>query len=176
MPSRIRRVVTAQNAAGNSYILEDKPAPNVNEVASMPGLGITELWETLQVPAGNAGTEDGADRPIRHEPPQGGTLFRTVEFPPDEVWRGSVDSQKAFDSIGGGHTRDTASADPMMHKSNTLDYIAVLKGEIYAVMDEGEVLLKAGDVLVQRGTNHSWSNRSGASCILAVVLIGSEPI
>jgi mannose-6-phosphate isomerase-like protein (cupin superfamily) len=175
MPSSIRRVVTAQNDAGRSCILEDRHAPNVNEVASMPGLTITELWETLRVPASNAGTEDGADRPIRHEP-QGGTLFRTVEFPPDDVWRGSVDSQRAFASIGGGHTRDAASKDPMMHKSSTIDYVAVLKGEIYAVMEEGEVLLKTGDVLVQRGTNHSWSNRSSESCVLAVVLVSSDPI
>jgi len=176
MASRIRRVITAQDDAGRSYILQDSQAPNVNEVASMPGLTITELWETLKVPAGNEGTGDGADRPIRHEPPPGGTLFRTVEFPPDEVWRGSVDSQKAFDSIGGGHTRDASSDDPMMHKSNTIDYVAILSGEIYAVMDEDEVLLKTGDVLVQRGTNHSWSNRSGNSCVLAVVLVSADPI
>jgi mannose-6-phosphate isomerase-like protein (cupin superfamily) len=176
MPTRIRRVVTAQNDAGRSYILQDQLAPNQNEVASMPGLAITELWETLNVPANNEGTADGADRPIRHEPPRGGTLFRTVEFPPDEVWRGSVDSQKAFDSIGGGHTRDTASDDPMMHKSDTIDYVAILSGEIHAVMEEGEVLLKAGDVLVQRGTKHSWSNRSGQNCLLAVVLVSADPI
>jgi mannose-6-phosphate isomerase-like protein (cupin superfamily) len=176
MASRIRRVITAQNDAGRSYILQDSLAPNVNEVASMPGLAITELWETLEVPANNEGTGDGADRPIRHEPPKGGTLFRTVEFPPDEVWRGSVDSQKAFDSIGGGHTRDSASNDPMMHKSDTIDYVVILSGEIYAVMDEGEVLLKSGDVLVQRGTNHSWSNRSGKSCVLAVVLVSADAI
>jgi len=176
MASRIRRVITTQNDAGRSCILQDSLAPNVNEVASMPGLAITELWETLQVPANNEGTSDAADRPIRHEPPKGGTLFRTVEFPPDEVWRGSVDSQKAFDSIGGGHTRDASSDDPMMHKSDTIDYVVILSGEVYAVMDEDEVLLKAGDVLVQRGTKHSWSNRSSASCLLAVVLVSADPI
>lgn len=176
MGSNIRRVVTAQDEHGKSYIAMDSTAGNVVEVASMPGLVITELWETLQTPADNRGSDDAAARPIRHEPPRGGSLFRTVEFPPDRVWRGSVDSRKAFESIGGGHTRDASSADPMMHKSATIDYVVVLRGEIHAVMDRGEVLLRTGDVLVQRGTNHSWSNRSESSCVLGVVLISSEPL
>lgn len=176
MGIRIRRVVTAQDESGKSYISGDGEAGNVVNVASMPGLVITELWETLRTPADNRGAEDAAARPIRHEPPRGGTLFRTVEFPPDHVWRGSVDSRTAFESIGGGHTRDATSSDPMMHKSDTIDYVVVLRGEIHAVMDRGEVLLRAGDVLVQRGTNHSWSNRSESSCLLGVVLISSEPL
>jgi len=176
MTNRIRRVVTAQDAAGQSYLLSDGIAANAVEVASMPGLVVTDLWETVRTPADNRGTDDAAARPLRHEPPAGGSLFRTVEFPPDHTWQGSVDSQKAFDSIGGGHTRIAGSNDPMMHKSATIDYVIVLRGEIYAVMDRGEVLLRAGDVLVQRGTNHSWSNRSNESCLIGVVLISADPL
>jgi mannose-6-phosphate isomerase-like protein (cupin superfamily) len=171
-----RRVVTAQNAAGRSYVLEDGPAKNVVEMASMPGTVVMDLWETLQTPASNAGTADGAARPIRHEPPRGGTLFRIVKFPPDAAWKDSIDPQRAFDSIGGGHTRVKSSGDPLMHKSDTIDYLVVLEGEIHAVFDEGETLLRKGDVLVQRGTTHSWSNRSNDSCVIAVVLISAEPI
>ena len=65
---------------------------------------------------------------------------------------------------------------PGFHKTDTIDYAIVLSGEIYALMDEGEVLLKAGDVLVQRGTNHAWSNRTEAPCCIAFVLIDAEPV
>jgi mannose-6-phosphate isomerase-like protein (cupin superfamily) len=176
MATKVRRVVTAQNAQGRSYILSDAIATNAQEMKTMTGLMVTDLWETVETPADNAGTADGAARPMRHEPPKAGTLFRFVEFPPDTVWRDTVDPDKAFGSIGGGHTRDKTSQDPLMHKSTTIDYIIVLKGEMYAVMDEGEVLLKPGDVLVQRGTNHSWSNRSDAPCLIAAILIDAKPI
>ena len=64
----------------------------------------------------------------------------------------------------------------MMHKTSTVDYIIVLKGEIYAVMDTGEKLLRAGDILVQRGTNHSWSVRGNEPCIIAAVLVNAKPL
>ena len=72
--------------------------------------------------------------------------------------------------------RDRHSADPMMHKTSTVDYIIVLKGEIYAVMETGEKLLRAGDILVQRGTNHSWSVRGNEPCIVAAVLVSAKPL
>ena len=64
----------------------------------------------------------------------------------------------------------------MMHKTNTVDYIIVLKGEIYAIMDQGETLLRPGDVLIQRGTNHSWSVRGSEPCIIAAVLVSADPV
>jgi quercetin dioxygenase-like cupin family protein len=63
---------------------------------------------------------------------------------------------------------------PGMHKTNTLDYAVVLSGEIYAVMDEDEVLLNAGDCLIQRGTNHAWSNRTDQPCRIAFVLVDAH--
>ena len=64
----------------------------------------------------------------------------------------------------------------MRHKTSTVDYIIVLKGEIYALMDEGETLLKAGDILIQRGTNHSWSVRGNEPCIVAAILVNARPV
>jgi hypothetical protein len=124
-------------------------------MASMPGLALTDLWETGAAPASNAGDKDAAARPVRLEPPKNGTILRIVEFPPDSAWRNSADGAAAFKSIGAGHAQDRASSDPMMHKTSTVDYIIVLKGEIHAIMETGEKLLRAGDILVQRGTNHS---------------------
>jgi hypothetical protein len=176
MTWRIRRVLTGHDADGKSIFIADGEAPNVMEMASMPGLALTDLWETTESPASNDGNEDAATRPVRLEPPKNGTILRIVEFPPDAAWRESVDAQAAFQSIGAGHAKDQASADPMMHRTSTVDYIIVLKGEIYAIMDTGEKLLRAGDILVQRGTNHSWSVRATEPCIVAAVLVSAKPV
>jgi len=89
-----------------------------------------------------------------------------------ELYSGSV----CFVEAMNGHAPDAHSSDPMMHKTATVDYIIVLKGEIYAIMDQGEVKLKAGDVLVQRGTNHSWSVRGKKPCIIAAVLVSAKRV
>jgi mannose-6-phosphate isomerase-like protein (cupin superfamily) len=175
MPHRIRRVLTGHDSDGKSIIMTDGIAPNILEMSSMPGLALTDLWETKGAPASNDGHADAADRQVHLEPPRNGTILRIVEFPPDTQWRQSANAREAFDSIGAGHAPDRHSADPMMHKTATVDYIIVLKGEIWAIMDKGEVLLKAGDILVQRGTNHSWSVRTNEPCIIAAVLVSARP-
>jgi mannose-6-phosphate isomerase-like protein (cupin superfamily) len=172
---RVRRVLTGHDADGKSIFIADGEAPNVKEMASMPGLALTDLWETTESPASNDGNKDAAVRPVRLEPPKNGTILRIVEFPPDSAWRASADAKAAFKSIGAGHAKDKASRDPMMHKTSTVDYIIVLEGEIYAIMDTDEKLLRAGDILVQRGTNHSWSVRGNEPCIVAAVLVSAKP-
>jgi mannose-6-phosphate isomerase-like protein (cupin superfamily) len=173
---RVRRVLTGHDPEGKSTIIADGFAPNVKQMASMPGLALTDLWETRGAPASNAGLEDAADRPVRLEPPKNGSILRIVEFPPDSQWRERADAREAFASIGAGHAADKRSSDPMMHRTRTVDYIIVLKGEIYAVMEKGATLLRAGDVLVQRGTNHSWSVRGTEPCIVAAVLVDAKPL
>jgi mannose-6-phosphate isomerase-like protein (cupin superfamily) len=173
---RVRRVLTGHDAEGRSTFLADGLAPNVKEMASMPGLALTDLWETKGAPASNAGDADAAARPVRLEPPKNGTILRIVEFPPDSQWRDSADGREAFKSIGAGHAKDRHSGDPMMHKTSTVDYIIVLKGEVYAIMETGEKLLRPGDILVQRGTNHSWSVRGTEPCVVAAILVNAEPL
>ena len=173
---RVRRVLTGHDSAGRSTIIADGLAPNVKEMASMPWLALTDLWETKGAPADNNGHADAAARPVHLEPPRNGTILRIVEFPPDSQWRGQADGAQAFKSIGAGHAQDRKSSDPMMHRTSTVDYIIVLKGEIHAIMETGETLLKAGDILVQRGTNHSWSVRGNEPCIVAAVLVNAKPL
>ena len=173
---RVRRVVTGHDAKGKSMFLMDGAAPNIKEMASMPGLALTDLWVTDGSPADNAGRADAADRPIVLEPPANGSILRIVEFPPDSAWRNQADSKAAFNSIGAGHAKDGSTADPMMHTTATVDYLIVLKGEIYAIMENGETLLKPGDIMIQRGTNHSWSVRGKEPCILAAILINAKPL
>src|SRR5690349_24276047 len=176
MPHRIRRVVTGHDKDGKSIFVMDGKAPNVLEMASMPGVALTDLWRTKASPASNGGNADAAKGKIKLEPPASGTILRIVEFPPDSRWRKSADAAKAFASIGAGGPPDHGSADAMMHCTATVDYIIVLKGEIYAILDKGEKLLKAGDILIQRGTNHSWSVRTKEPAIVAAVLIGAKPV
>jgi mannose-6-phosphate isomerase-like protein (cupin superfamily) len=173
---RVRRVLTGHDPDGKSTIIADGLAPNLKEMPSFPGLALTDLWETTTAPARNDGHADAAARPIHLEPPQNGTIFRIVEFPPDSTRPQSSDGREGFKAIGAAHAQDKHSSDPMMHKTGTIDYIVVLKGEIYAVLDKGETLLRPGDVFIQRGTNHSWSVRGNEPCIIAVVLVNAAPV
>ncbi len=173
---KVRRVVTGHDKQGKSVFLTDGYAPNVMEMASMPGLALTDVWETTGAPADNHGIADAAARPVRLEPPKNGSILRIVEFPPDSAWRDNADAKAAFDSIGAGHAKDAANADPMMHTTATVDYLIILKGEIYAVLENGETLLKPGDIMIQRGTNHSWSVRGNEPCVLAAILIDAKPL
>lgn len=173
---RVRRILTGHDSDGRSTFIADGLAPNVKEMSAMHGLALTDLWETTGAPASNAGDKDAAARPVRLEPPENGTILRIVEFPPDSAWRNRTDGKDGFKSIGASHAQDKASSDPMMHKTSTVDYIIVLKGEIHAVMETGEKLLRAGDILVQRGTNHSWSVRGKDPCVVAAVLVSAKPV
>ena len=172
MTRRFRRVVTGHNAEGKSIIWRDGPSPQVLE--PLPQLTLHELWETT-APAVNTGETDTAIRENSIEPHDpNGAIFRIVDFPPDEVWK-DADVGAAFSEMGSGDAHDDDAETAGMHETQTTDFAIVLSGEIWAVMEEGETMLSVGDVLVQRGTNHAWSNRSNEHAAVAFVLIGAEP-
>jgi hypothetical protein len=155
----MKRVVTGHDAQGRSIVaIEDEPQPVVLEKAG--GLRLTELWAT-----------PNEVRARRIEPDPGGTVFRIIDYPPDSERLKRIDPEAHFASMGAQAAPVEERRHPGMHRTRTLDYATVLSGEIYAVLDEGEVLLKTGDVLVQRGTNHAWSNRSDQPCRIAFVLV-----
>jgi mannose-6-phosphate isomerase-like protein (cupin superfamily) len=177
MPRKIRRVVTGHNEKGKSMIVSDGPSPHVLALPGVADFALTNLWVTDGSPADNAGDADAAARPVVLEPPPGGTIFRVVEFPPDNSLGERFDRKAAFATMRAGDAMDPdASRHPGMHKTATVDYAIVLSGEIYAVMDEGETLLRAGDTLVQRGTNHAWSNRSQTPCLVAFILVSTSRV
>jgi hypothetical protein len=176
MAQKIRRVITGLNAQGQSTVLFDDQNGQAKEMASMPGVVLTDIWETTSSPADNSGAKDAIQRPVRLEPLPGGSIFRVVELPPDTAWLNKADAAAAFSSIGADSVRDRNSSDPMRHKTATIDYIIVLKGELHAVLDTGSVLLKQGDLFVQRGTVHSWSVKGDRPCIIAAILITANPI
>jgi hypothetical protein len=140
------------------------------------GVTVTELWETRSAPADNSGRDEVTDHPPRLLPPKNGSNFRIIEYPPDRL-RGSSDQSRHFSTIGaaGAHDRDN-QRHFAFHKTATTDYAILLAGEIYAMMDEGEILMKPGDVLIQRGTNHAWSNRTDEPAYIAFVLIDADPV
>jgi mannose-6-phosphate isomerase-like protein (cupin superfamily) len=115
-------------------------------------------------------------RPRTIQPPSGGTIFRIAELPPDSTFMDVIDRQKAvaayteFGSPEAVQGNENARH-PFMHKTETVDYGIVLSGEIYLLMDDTETLLHPGDVVIQRGTNHAWSNRSTEVCRIAFILV-----
>ena len=177
MPAPVRRIITGHDKDGKSIFLKDEAASNVFAPKMLAGLSLTDLWETKSVPASNAGEEDAAARPFKLEPPKGGTVFRVVEFPPDAVLANAGDISKIFEEIGSPHAKDRNNPrHPGFHKTNSVDYAIVIEGQIWAMMDEGEKLMNVGDILIQRGTNHAWSNRTNSPARIAFILIDAGPI
>ena len=176
MTKQIRRVVTGHDAAGRSIFLSDGPTPHVFS-RSKGSAVVHELWETARTPADNRGNADAIARSHRLSPPPNGSVFRVIEYPPDAERLAAMAREGALpdDSGRAAATDRNNPRHPGFHKTATIDYAIVLKGEIYAMMDEGEVLLKPGDALIQRGTNHAWSNRTAEPALVAFVLIDADP-
>ena len=140
-----KRVVTGVDDRGRSIIVSSGPAPDVREIG---GATSEDHWIIEGMPPDLDGTPDAPDRgDFVLLPPPGGVALRLVTFRP-----------------GPGE----------MHATDTIDLGVVISGEIYLVMEEGEVLLKQGDTFIQRGTIHAWDNRSEQDCVLAGVLISSS--
>lgn len=169
----IRRVVTGDDAKGNSYIVEDAPASSIRNVSARPGYRAVNVWRTEQTPV-RISSADSVSQQQGILPPPNGSILRIIDFPPEP--RDEDELRRQLDSTFGGIYQDAlhdkrAGKHPGMHRTETVDYAIVLEGEIWAVMDEGETLLRAGDVLIQRGTNHAWANRSESTARIAFVLI-----
>jgi hypothetical protein len=178
MAGPVRRVVTGHNADGKSIFIIDGASPHVR--ARAPGSAVvTNLWETHATPARNVGNADAVAPGFRLPPPKGGSVFRVIDYPPDKQRLAALATEHAAADDGSGRHAALDRGTPRhpgFHKTDSVDYAIVLSGEIVALMDEGEVLLKAGDVLIQRGTNHAWSNRTDEVATVAFVLVDAEPI
>jgi quercetin dioxygenase-like cupin family protein len=147
----IRRVVTGHDAAHVAKVLVDGPATNAKY--PQPAQVSTLMWCTdsapAKIPIGEKPDDMGA-RILGTAPPRNGTRFTVIDFPPGNQ--------------------------PHMHRTETIDYVIVMEGEIEMDMDASTVKLKAGDILIQRGTNHAWANRSDTRARVAFVLVDAEPL
>jgi len=180
MVKQVRRVVTGHDANGKAIVISDGPAPFVHVNAVNPDWYSTDIWRTGETPARIVPVADEPTLgPRRQMPQKRGTVLRINHFPPESEDVRQMDpeaSRRAFAALGNEQaaTFGKGGRHPLMHRTETIDYAIVLSGEITMVMDDGDVELKAGDVLVQCGTNHAWSNRSKAPCVVAFVLIDGE--
>lgn len=147
MTLSVRRVVTGHDATGKAMVKYDEISSNV--VSRRPGQASCVIWTTESVPADNDGQNDEGLRRVATST-EAGTVFRVVEYLPGVT--------------------------PRNHRTDSVDYAVVISGEIDMVLDETEVHLKAGDVLVQRGTVHDWVNRGTEPCRIAFVLVGAKPV
>ncbi|MFT4306560.1 MAG: cupin domain-containing protein [Microbacterium sp.] len=149
-----RRVVTGHNAEGVSVVLSDGLVP-VHRFMPQDGVGFYEVWQTEGAPAPIVPDEgDPTVGSIRVPPPVRGTKIRVNEFFP-------------------GHVGPQGRQSPV-HRTQSVDYGIVLEGEIVLILDDSEVTLKAGDIAIQRGTDHAWANRTDRVCRVAFVLIDGE--
>jgi mannose-6-phosphate isomerase-like protein (cupin superfamily) len=146
MTFSVRRVVTGHDATGRAIVAIDEPMKNIR--ATRPGANATVIWSTKGFPVDQHDPLDGSVRPVGTSEPDG-SVFRVIEFAPGVA--------------------------PRNHRTDSIDYGVVLSGEIDMDVDGVEVCLRAGDVLVQRGTIHNWFNRGTVPCVIAFVLIAAKP-
>ena len=147
MALQIRRVVTGHDQNGRAIVSIDEICKNV--ISRRPAHSSCVVWSTGEFPTDNDGNSDGGARPLATVDPNG-TVFRLVEYAPGVA--------------------------PRNHRTESIDYAVVMSGEIDMEMDGAMIHLKAGDVLVQRGTIHNWINTGTAPCVIAFALIDGKPV
>jgi len=166
-----RRIVVTDREAGKSCVVSDGPAPDARIDPARPGYAAQRMWVTDGTPAKIV--LETLHLPHTIEPPANGSVLNVITFPPDAAWKGKVGAREVeafFRSMGSprASTYSAQSPHPYMQKTRTLDFGIVLEGEIVLVLDTDEVALKTGDFIVQRGTNHAWSNRSNKPAVVAI--------
>ena len=147
MSLTLRRVVTGHDDQGRAKVLIDEQVKNV--ISSRPGANSTVIWSSVGFPVNNDGGDDPSPTPIATTI-DNGTVFRVVSFGPGVA--------------------------PRNHRTDSIDYAVVMSGEIDMELDVGTVHLKAGDVLVQRGTIHNWVNKGTGPCVIAFTLVSAKPV
>ena len=147
MALNLRRVLTGHDANGRAVVKIDEVSKNL--VSSRPGSTACVVWTTESFPVNNTGDADEGLRKVGTTL-NNGTVFRVVEFAPGVA--------------------------PRVHRTDSIDYAVVMSGEIDMELDDSVVHLKAGDVLVQRGTIHNWVNRGTQPCVIAFILIDAKPV
>jgi mannose-6-phosphate isomerase-like protein (cupin superfamily) len=140
------------------------------------GNGVINLWVTSEVPVRLSGTADRAEAKVGVPPPPNGSIFRIVDFPPASTSAAAahVDHATVLVAMGIDPATQGYARHPNTHRTRSIDYAIVMEGEISMLMDDTEVHLRAGDVLIQQATNHAWVNNSASICRIAFVLVDAE--
>ncbi|PYN83949.1 MAG: hypothetical protein DMD87_29430 [Candidatus Rokuibacteriota bacterium] len=167
----IRRVVTGLDGNDKAVVLFDSRLP----LAPGPyGITSVNLWITDSYPAGYY-KDDPATKPIGISPPDNGTKFRVVEFPPlDATTEAKMEPNFVQKLVGDRAPKGRPVTHPLMHRTRSVDYAVILTGEIEMMLDDSVVRLKPGDVVVQQATNHAWINRGTQPCRILFVLMDAK--
>ncbi|ADZ91465.1 cupin domain-containing protein [Marinomonas mediterranea] len=171
------RVITGHDEEGNAIIVENGPIPTTMDFDAIPGTKFHEIWNTTETPSLiNLDDQDPTLGPVVLSPPKNGTRIRFVDIPPDTeefLTQGKDKMEGVFSSIGSSEfsTVKENSPHPLMHRTESVDYGIVLEGELTLIVDDGEALLKPGSVVIQRGTNHAWANKSNKMCRIVFILV-----
>jgi hypothetical protein len=171
-----RRIVTGFDAAGRSCIIEDGVSPAMQLMPGRAGYRNSNIWRTLESPA----PVSAPDSILEHRgvlPPRRGTVLRVIDIPPEsrDPTEARRQTQAVFAAMfADAHHEADHARHPGMHTTDTIDYAILLQGELVAILEEGETLMRAGDILIQRGTHHAWANRSESIARIAFILIDGE--
>lgn len=174
-----KRVVTGHDAEGKAIVISNASPERSYPVGGPGGAMFFEVWSTRETPASIRRTpaepeESGLTLP----PPKQGTRIRVIDFPPEGDRIRNLTREEAaasFKSMGDEKASSAAGAPhPLMHRTQSLDYGIVLEGEMTLVLDRDETIIQTGDIVIQCGTNHAWSNRSGKICRMAFILIDGQ--
>jgi len=179
MNKPVRRIVTGHDAQGRAIIQSDAPP---ERVLALPHNGPTfyEIWNTRETPARiDRNSGEPHETGVTLGPPPHGTRIRVLDFPPETAATLAQGEQarELFAAIGAAGALEQGAGKarhPHMHRTETVDYGIVLEGEITLLVDDGETVVRAGDIVIQRGTNHGWANRSGRNCRVAFILIDGK--
>jgi mannose-6-phosphate isomerase-like protein (cupin superfamily) len=175
-----RRIVTGHDAEGKAMVISDTSPDRTYMIGGPKGAKFHEVWSTRQSPALiDSRSGEPEETSLVLAPPKGGTRIRVIDFPPEgEEIRNltGADAAANFKSMGDekASTSGEGAPHPLMHRTQTIDYGIVLEGEITMILDREETTIEAGDIIIQRGTNHAWANRSGNICRMAFILIDGQ--
>ncbi|NMO02325.1 cupin domain-containing protein [Gordonia sp. TBRC 11910] len=164
-----RVVTTVDGPSGRSTVAFD--GPTIHRAAT-PTFTVADVWQIDSVPPAVT-AENTLTAELALDPPDGGVLVRMVSFPPDAEWQGSDAYADAMNAIGGGDSHHADEEIAGLHATDTVDVCTVVEGELYAVLQDSEVLLRVGDSLVQRGTKHAWSNRTDRPATIVATMISA---
>jgi quercetin dioxygenase-like cupin family protein len=165
MAKGVRRVVTGHDVNGHAIVVSDGPPPAT--YVSPNGIARCELWSTETMPATIGEESDPDSRLHTLVPPAGGVAFKIVEFPPESKDGASLQTDDFIVAV----STAASGNHPGMHRTETVDYCIVLDGQVVLVLDRSETTLRTGDVVIQCGTNHAWSNRSTKPCRIAFFMV-----
>ncbi len=172
----VRRIVTGHNEQGQAVIASDGAPPKIIELRAVPGTVFYELWNTNASPAPIDNSDDPTLRPLQLHPTPQGSIIRIVDIPPDKDNLSDEDIAVGFAQIGAANATTLKADSPhkLMHRTETVDYGMLVAGELWLVLDASETKLMPGDVVIQRGTNHAWSNRSNETARMVFILLDGK--